>query len=203
MELQQGGGIFQVVALAEAAIILHLAQLFDRLLELARQARALDVDTGDDAVGVDDIKVDSRLLVGRVFGADLYISAGTTERPASIFLTGLWAAPPCAGYQVGFEQRDAVETPGGVDQFLDELGFGGVGGLVFVEELAAVGFVPVRVFGGQDDGGGGEAVPDGGERGALFTGFGTRAGGMLSIGAVDGDAVGAGRVALRAVDRAV
>jgi hypothetical protein len=77
-------------------------------LELAREARALGVDAGDEAVGVDDIKVDGGLLVGRVFGA---------------------------GDQAGFEQRDAVEAPGGVDQFLDELGFGGRGGLVFVEEL--------------------------------------------------------------------
>ena len=43
-----------------------------------------------------------------------------------------------AGEHVGFEQRDAVEAPGGVGEFLDELRFGGSGGLVFVEELAAV-----------------------------------------------------------------
>ncbi len=45
-----------------------------------------------------------------------------------------------AGDEPGFEERDAVETPGGVGQFGDELGFGGSGGLVFVEEGAAVGF---------------------------------------------------------------
>jgi hypothetical protein len=38
----------------------------------------------------------------------------------------------------GFEERDAVETPGGVGEFPGELGFGRGGGLVFVEGLAAV-----------------------------------------------------------------
>ena len=86
-----------------------------------------------------------------------------------------------AGEQVGFEQRNAIEAPGGVDQFLDELSFGRCGGLVFGEELAAVGFVGGRVFGGQDDGLGGEAVADGVERGALFAGFGARASGVLRV----------------------
>ena len=54
------------------------------------------------------------------------------------------------GEQLGFQVRDAVETPGGVGEFLGELGFGGSGGLVFLEELAAVELVGGGVFGGQD-----------------------------------------------------
>jgi len=69
------------------------------------------------------------------------------------------------------------------------MGFGGCGGLVFVEELAAVGFVGGAVLGGEDGRGGGEAVAEGVERGALFAGIGARTGRVLGVGAVDGRAV--------------
>ncbi len=54
------------------------------------------------------------------------------------------------GEQSGFEERDAVEAPGCVGEFLDELSFGWSGGLVFIQELAAVLLVGDWVFGGQD-----------------------------------------------------
>jgi hypothetical protein len=54
-----------------------------------------------------------------------------------------------AGEHFGFEGRNAVHAPGGVDQFLDELAFGGRFGLVFVEEFLGVALVCGRVFGGQ------------------------------------------------------
>ena len=57
-----------------------------------------------------------------------------------------------AGEQFGFEERDAVETPGGVGKLVDELGLGGGGGLVFIEKLLDVALVGSRVFGGQDGG---------------------------------------------------
>jgi hypothetical protein len=59
------------------------------------------------------------------------------------------------GEGCGFEQRDAVETPGGVDEFLNELRFGGCAGLVFIEEAAAMSFELGPVFGGEDRGNGG------------------------------------------------
>jgi hypothetical protein len=43
-----------------------------------------------------------------------------------------------AAQDVGLEERNAIEAPGCVGQILDQLGFGGVGGLVFFDELAAV-----------------------------------------------------------------
>ncbi|MGB6941719.1 MAG: hypothetical protein WBE37_04950 [Bryobacteraceae bacterium] len=53
------------------------------------------------------------------------------------------------GEEIGFEHRDAVEAPSGVGQLLSEVGFGGVGGLVFVEELAAVDLICGGVLGGE------------------------------------------------------
>ena len=78
-------------------------------------------------MGVDDVKVDGGLLGGWIGGA---VEEG------------------------GFEERDAIETPGGVGELLDELGLGGSGGLVFVEEAAAMGVERCLVFGGEDGGGG-------------------------------------------------
>ena len=92
------------------------------------------------------------------------------------------------GEQPGFEQRDAIEAPGGVGDFRDELRFGGRGGLVLVAKAAAMGFVGGRVLGGEDGGGGGEAVAQGVERGTLLAGWGARAGGALGVGAVGGGA---------------
>ncbi len=93
-----------------------------------------------------------------------------------------------AGEGVGFELRNAVETPGRVDEFLDELGFGGCGGLIFVAEAAAMVFVGGAIFGGEDGGGGGESVAEGVEGGTALAGVGARAGGMLGIFAIGGGA---------------
>ena len=95
-----------------------------------------------------------------------------------------------AGEEAGFEERDAVEAPGGVGEFADELGFGGRGGLVFIAELAAVVFVGGGVFGGEDGGAGGESMGEGVEGGAVFAGVGAGAGGVLRVGAVGGGARG-------------
>ena len=82
------------------------------------------------------------------------------------------------GDQSSFEERDAVQAPGGIGEFVDELGFGGIDGLVFVEELAAVGFESGWVLGGEDGSAGGEAVAEGVAGGAEFTFRGAGAGGV-------------------------
>jgi hypothetical protein len=46
-----------------------------------------------------------------------------------------------------------------------------------------------RVFGGEDGGAAGQAVRESVERRTLFAGFGSRAGGVLGIRAIDGAAV--------------
>src|ERR1700722_382880 len=98
-------------------------------------------------MGVDDINVDGGLLGGRICGAVEH---------------------------VGFEKRDAVETPGGIREFLDELGFGGCDGSIFIEEAAAMGIERRWVFGGEDGGGGRQAMAQGVERRTLLAGIGAR-----------------------------
>ena len=131
MEFEEGGGAFEGALLLEAAFGLDFAELVERFLELAGEPLGVHAEGGEGAVGVDDVEVDGSLIGGRVGGA---IEEG------------------------GFEQRDAVEAPGGVGEFLGELGLGGGGGLVFVEELAAVALVGGGVLGSENGGAAGEAV---------------------------------------------
>src|SRR5271169_4374620 len=62
------------------------------------------------------------------------------------------------GEQVGFEEWDAIETPGGVGDFVDQLSFGWGGGGVLIEELLDVALVGFGVLGGQDGGAGSETM---------------------------------------------
>jgi hypothetical protein len=160
---EESCGVVEIAMLALGALGLDLAERFEALLELAGQATALDSEVRDEAMGVDD--VEGNFFIGRDGGG------GASEH-------------------VGFKQRDAVEAPGGVDEFLDELRLGGSGGVVFVEEAAAMGFEEGRVFGGEDRGSSGQAVTQGVERGTLLAGCCARTGGMLGIGAIDGGAIG-------------
>src|SRR5579871_3872227 len=105
--------------------------------------------------------------------------------PGVVFAIGA----SCRGEDIGLEQRDAVEPPGSVGQFLDELGLGGIGGLVLVAELAAVGVVVVLMFGRNDGCARGKAVPYGVTGRTAFSGCSARAGGSLRIACVDGSAV--------------
>ena len=141
VELEEGGGAFEVALFLGAAAGLDGAELIERLVELAREAVAVEAESGEGAMEVDDV---ARQRVMAVCGAD---------------------------EKVGFEQRDAIEAPGGVGQFADEMDFGGGFGLVFVVELAAVELVGGGVLGGQDGGLGGEAVSEGVARGTEFAGF--------------------------------
>jgi hypothetical protein len=127
VEFEEGGSVFEVATLALDAFGLDVAESVHDLLELAREALALDAEVGEEAMGVDDVKGD--FLIERDGGG------GARE-------------------YFGFEERDAVETPGSVGEFLRKLGFGRSGGLVFVEEAAAMCVVCCSVFGGEDGGGG-------------------------------------------------
>jgi hypothetical protein len=121
MELEESRGLLEVTLLLVAALGLDFAELVQGFLELAGEAVGVQAESCEGAMGVDDIEVDASLLGWRIGGA-------VEER--------------------SFERGDAVETPGGVGEFLDELGFGGSGGLVFVEELAAVEMVGGGLLGG-------------------------------------------------------
>ncbi len=161
VEFEEGGGIVELAALMLGAIGLDLTELVEAAVELPGKALALDTEVGDEAMGIDDIEGD--FLIGRD-------GRGGARK----------------GF--GFEERDAVEAPGGSGELLDELRFGGSGGLIFIEEAAAMGVVGGRVFGGEDGGGGGQAVAQGVAGGTLFAGCGTGAGGVLAVGAIYGGA---------------
>jgi len=166
MEFQEGRGAFEVALLLAAALGLDFADVVQGFLELAGESLVVQTEGGEGAVGVDDVEVDRGLLGGWVGGA---VEEG------------------------GFEQGDAVEAPGGVGEFLGELGLGGGGGLIFVGELAAVELVGGGVLGSEDGGVAGKAVGEGILGRALFAGGGAWAGGEEGVCPIYGGAMaGAG-----------
>jgi len=157
VEFEEGGGVPEVAG----AVGLNLAELVEALLELPGKALALDTEVGQEAMSVDDIEGD--FLIHFSMGRDG--SGGARQ-------------------YLGFQERDAVEAPGSVGDFHDEMRFGWSGGLVFVEKAAAMGVVGGPVFGGEDGGGGRQAMAQGVERRTLLAGWGARTGGAQRIRAV-------------------
>ena len=108
MHFEQCGGAFEVAFFFGAAIGLEVAQLIESFVELAGEAVGVEGEFGDGLVGIDDVELDGGFRSGRMGGAR---------------------------EQFGFECGGAVEAPGGIDEFLDELLFGGALGLIFVEVI--------------------------------------------------------------------
>jgi len=119
MEFEDGGGVFELAVLIAEALVLDVAELIERLLELARETGAVQSEICQKAMGVDDVE-------GGGLGA------------------GGWGLG--ARKDVGFQERDAIYAPGCVGELLDQLGFGCGGGFVFVDELAAEALVCGRVL---------------------------------------------------------
>ena len=126
MAYEEFGRLGKLAALQAAALFLDLAELLDNFLELTGEARAVQAESGEGAKGVNDVKVDGGLLSGRVCGA---------------------------GKQLGFEERDAVEAPCGVGDFVDELGLCWGGGLVLTDKIGEHALDGGFVFEGDENSG--------------------------------------------------
>jgi hypothetical protein len=168
MEFQESRGALEVALLLVPALGLDLAEVVHGLLELAGESRVMQAQGGESAVGVDDVERhflsrQAGLIGGRVYSA---VEKG------------------------GFERGDAVDAPGGVGEFLGQLGLGGSGGLVFVEEAAAVELVGGGVLSGEDGRAAGESVGEGILRRTLFASGGAGSGGEERICPICGGAVG-------------
>jgi hypothetical protein len=66
MEFEEGGGVSEVAALSLVAFGLDIEELVESFLKLAGEALALDAEAVEEAMGVDDVKVDGGLLGGRI-----------------------------------------------------------------------------------------------------------------------------------------
>src|SRR5580700_7388716 len=113
-----------------------------------------------------------------------FIGGGQGEALAGLFGgsgDGVGVALDGEGEEIGFEHGDAVESPEGVGEGLDQVGFGVYGFYVMVG---------VEVLVGQDDDLAGEAVAEGVERRAAFALLSFGSGGVLGVGAVDFGAFG-------------
>src|ERR1035441_9545792 len=98
VEFEDCGGVLEFAALMLAALELDVAELVERLLELAGESCAVEVEAGEELVGVDDVESRGLRGGGRGQGAVEY---------------------------VGFEEGDAAEAPGGIGEVLHGVGFGG------------------------------------------------------------------------------
>src|ERR1700733_8796142 len=161
MEFQKSGGALEGALLLETALGLDLAELVECLPELAGEPPRVHAERGKGGVGGNDVKFDAGLLGGWVGGA---VQEG------------------------GFEHRDAVEAPRGVGELLGEVSFGGSGGMILGEELAAVLLGCDGILGSEDGGMAGEAVGDGVLGRTLFAGGGAGSGGESRIRAVRANA---------------
>ncbi len=137
MELNDGGSVPEIAVFALATFELDCLEVFERFVELAGEALAVEAEGREGPMRIDDVE-------RRGLGAGGW-GLGTRE-------------------EIGFEKGDAFEAPEGVGQFVNECGFSGSGRAVFFDELAAVLLVRGRVFGGENGRAAGQPVSESIER---------------------------------------
>jgi hypothetical protein len=165
VHFQDLGGLVELALFGSAAVGLDLAELSEGALELAGKTLAVNADVGEGAHLFTKCHSHGEGGLGlRMVGAEAVFHFDDAQRE-----------------EVGLDSGGAVHAPGGVDEGLDKLGFGGVFGAVFSQKGLGVALIRGVVLGGQDDGLAGQAVAQRVERGALFTGFGAGAGGFLAL----------------------
>jgi len=173
VHLQNLGSLVELALFGDAALGLDLAELREGPFELAGEALALGADAGEGPRVFAKCQGHGEGSFGlRVVGADAIFHFGDAERE-----------------EIGLDGGGTVETPGSIDEALGELSFGGALGLIFVQEALGVALVSGVIVGGQDNSLAREAMAQGVEGGALFTGFGAGSGGFLSVGFIRGGAI--------------
>ena len=167
-----GGGEFLCFLLV--AFLLGCAEVGEIFVALAAQSGFLELQIAE-LLFVDEVRFEfdhAGLSVGW-FGGE--------------FLGELAAA---AGIEGEFESGDAAETPIGIGDRLNQLGFADADGLEFADEAINILFVGGGIVGGQQDGAAGEGGFEsvGGGLGFAFRGAG--AGGEGGVGAIGGQTGG-------------
>src|ERR1035438_770141 len=122
VEFEDCGGVLEFAALMLAALELDVAELVERLLELAGESCAVEAEAGEELVGVDDVESRGLRGGGRGQGAGEYVGGGGEGEGRG--LGGGGGGGGGVEY-VGLEEGEAAEPPGGIGEFLNELGFGG------------------------------------------------------------------------------
>jgi hypothetical protein len=149
-------GLVELTLFDRAALGLNLAELSEGALELPGETLALGTDAGEGAHVFTKCEGHGEGGFGlRMVGAEAVFHFNDAERE-----------------EVGLDSGGAVHAPGGIDEGLDKLGFGGVFGAVFSQEGLGVALISGVVLGGQDDGLAGQAVAQCVEGRALLADFG-------------------------------
>ena len=174
--LEEFGGAVELGRFLSAALLLELAELFGFSFAAAAEAVFLELEIaeaaffGDIDFEFDEAAADGGRVIGELFGE----------------------AEFARGEEGHFEAGDAVETPGGIGERLDEGGFLGSDRGEALEERFEVLLVEGEVVGGEEDGAAGESGGDGVAGGSSFAIGGGGTGGELGVGLVSGDALRGG-----------
>jgi len=169
MHFDEVGGLFELLVLDGAAGALEVAQEMEGAFELAIETVAVDAEVGEGSgLGVD----------GGGDGEGLLNLAGRV-------VEGIGKARATEGEEIVLKSGDAVEAPCSVGEGLDEVGFGGAVGVVFVGEGLHVALVGFEILTGEDDDLAGETVAEGVEGRAALAVVGFGSGGVLRVLAVD------------------
>ena len=140
------------------------------------------------ASGLEALKVERGLVIGSLDAGDLAIEAGQAFVIAAVgvaeFGAGIVAADGAAAFNgtgpdLGFGGTETAESPGILEQMVDEFAFGSVGRLPAVGELFGEGAELIGVFAGDDDGSGVDAGFEGVEADGGFAVVGRGSGGFL------------------------
>jgi hypothetical protein len=135
VHFQNPGGSAKLLLFGLAALGLGLAELSRGAFGLAGEVLAVDANVGECAVVLAEGHGHRERGFGiRMVDVDVVFHFGDAER-----------------IEVGLDGGGAVELPGGVDERLDELGFGSASGPVFSEEGLGVTLISGMALGGQDD----------------------------------------------------
>src|SRR5437660_49701 len=165
MHLEEPGGLRHDPKFLPLALLLHLAELLERL-----------VVADGDAMFVEGEVNEGLALLAKHFG---HGEGGVDLVVFGVYTVRLFR--DAQSEHIGFEGSGAIQAPREIGYGLGELNLGGVLRLVLIVESFAVALVGDEVVGRQDDGLAGESVTEGVEGGALFAGLGARAGRFTSV----------------------
>src|SRR5258706_1011323 len=152
MHLEEPGGFRHDLKFLPFALLLHLAELFERLV-------VADVE----AMFIKSKVCEGLALLAKHFG---HGEGGVDLVVFGVYTVRLFCDAQCK--HIGFEGSGAIQAPREIGYSLGELNLGGVLGLVLIVESLAMALVGGEVVRWQDDGVASQPVTEGVEGGAVY-----------------------------------
>src|SRR5258708_7045120 len=145
MHFEEPGGLRHDPKLLRLALLLHLAELFERLVMADGEAMLVEGEVSEGLA-----------LIAKHFG---HGEGGVDLVVFCVYSVRLFCDAQCK--HIRFEGSSAIQAPGEIGYGLGELDLGGVLRLVLIVESLAMALVGSEVVGWQDDGVASEPVTEG------------------------------------------